>query len=105
MVLLQHMGLLKILGEAESTLKRSRCTEPSGESSPTQVILSPGSNDLSSLLTGPPSRKATRLRGRPSENTEIEAWPPFDSLGLEMTEPESTDSMWSSLIWFERWIA
>ena len=99
------MGLLKILGLAESILKRSKCIEPSGELSPTHVILSPGSNVLSSLLTGPPSWKATRLRDLPPENTETLACPPFVSLGLQMIDPERVYSMWSSLIWFERWIA
>ena len=87
------MGLLIILGVAESILKRSKCIESSGERRPTQVILSPGSNVLSSLLTGPPSWKATRLRDWPPENTETRACPPFVSLGLQMTDPDRVDSM------------
>jgi hypothetical protein len=45
--------------------------EPSGESKPDQVILSPGIRDLRSLFTGPPSEKATSLSEFPEENTEM----------------------------------
>ena len=71
--------------------------DPSGETNPDQVIMSPGIRDLRSLFTGPPSEKATSFTAFPEENTEMFAWPPLVSLGNEVTVPDVGDSIWSSL--------
>lgn len=96
-VLEQHIGLPTILAVAKSSFIFSRWIEPSGESNPDHVILSPGISDLRSLFTGPPSEKATIFTALPEENTEMVACPPFVSSGNEITVPVVEDSIWSSL--------